>query len=244
MRPIIIQGAMDIEIHLLISSLNATLDKTIGGFMFYKADYQGYPIIISKTNIGMSNSASATTIGILTYNPVAIINQGTAGAHSRDAHVGDIIIATSTANICSFEKSAMKTGTDYKLWKHTDFRDHDDNADKGASFKGDDDLVRILSTSSYSKTTVHKGVIGSGDTWNKEIEFIEFLIEKLDTMCEDMETASVYNVANRFGVPVIGVRVISNNEVTLESYDRHSADNCQNFMLGCLESLTNHYKNI
>lgn len=36
-------------------------------------------MIISKTRMGMSNSAAATALAIERYKPIAIINQGTAG---------------------------------------------------------------------------------------------------------------------------------------------------------------------
>ncbi|MFI3227786.1 MAG: 5'-methylthioadenosine/S-adenosylhomocysteine nucleosidase [Clostridia bacterium] len=237
MRPILIQGAMDIEVHLLIHELDAVLDQTIGGFDFYKGFLRGYPVVISKTNIGMSNASCATSISILTYNPALIINQGTAGAHAKNAHVSDLVIGLSSANICSFQTSAMDTGTDFKLWNHTDFRDCDDNIHGGSELQCDEILFKIFQNTPYSKGEIHTGVIGSGDVWNKEIEFIGFLNSTLHTLCEDMETVSVYNVANRFGVPVIGVRVISNNEIIKESYDKFSANNCQEFVLSSLSKI-------
>lgn len=40
---------------------------------------QWLSMIISKTRMGMSNSAAATALAIERYKPIAIINQGTAG---------------------------------------------------------------------------------------------------------------------------------------------------------------------
>lgn len=57
---------------------NKTVEK-IGGWTFWKGTYNGYPMIISKTRMGMSNSAAATALAIERYKPIAIINQGTAG---------------------------------------------------------------------------------------------------------------------------------------------------------------------
>ena len=49
---------------------------------FYKGTINDYPVVVSVTEIGMTNAAVATTLGIENFNPIAIINQGTAGGTS------------------------------------------------------------------------------------------------------------------------------------------------------------------
>ena len=56
------------------------------------------------------------------------------------------------------------------------------------------------------------------------------LNNKYGTLCEEMETASVYSVAKDFNIPVIGIRIISNNEVLKEEYNRELATDCQKFV--------------
>ncbi|MBC6815289.1 phosphorylase family protein, partial [Acinetobacter baumannii] len=56
LQPIIIQGALPVESERMASKLeNKTVEK-IGGWTFWKGTYNGYPMIISKTRMGMSNS--------------------------------------------------------------------------------------------------------------------------------------------------------------------------------------------
>ncbi|MFI8037956.1 5'-methylthioadenosine/S-adenosylhomocysteine nucleosidase, partial [Acinetobacter baumannii] len=102
LQPIIIQGALPVESERMASKLeNKTVEK-IGGWTFWKGTYNGYPMIISKTRMGMSNSAAATALAIERYKPIAIINQGTAGGHDPDLHVYDIVLGKYATNIGAF----------------------------------------------------------------------------------------------------------------------------------------------
>ena len=70
-----------------------------------------------------------------------------------------------------------------------------------------------------SNKKVHIGKIASGDLWNREFDRILFLNDKYNTLCEEMETGGVYTTANSFNVPVLSVRIISNNELLQEDYN-------------------------
>ena len=102
LQPIIIQGALPVESEQMASKLSNSTVETFGGWTFWKGTYQGYPVIISKTRMGMSNSAAATAIAIERYKPIAIINQGTSGGHDPDLNVYDIVLGRYTTNIGAF----------------------------------------------------------------------------------------------------------------------------------------------
>lgn len=53
-----------------------------------------------------------------------------------------------------------------------------------------------------------------------EADRIMFLHKKYGILCEDMESISVYTISNLYNVPVISIRVISNNEILNEEYER------------------------
>ena len=67
-------------------------------------------MIISKTRMGMSNSAAATAIAIERYKPIAIINQGTSGGHDPKLNVYDIILGKYAANIGAFKTPSKAVG--------------------------------------------------------------------------------------------------------------------------------------
>ncbi len=78
---------------------------------------------------------------------------------------------------------------------------------------------------------VFYGTIGSGDCWNNEVDRIELLNEQYEVLGEDMETIAVYKIANQYKIPIIGIRVVSDNVILQEEYDRNLAKKSQMFAL-------------
>ena len=71
-RPILIEGAMECETDVLIEKLQNPQEQRIGGWRFISGDYEGIPLVVSVTSVGMTNAAAATVLGIETYHPFAV----------------------------------------------------------------------------------------------------------------------------------------------------------------------------
>lgn len=230
MKPILIQGAENSEINYLLQILKNKKEIDINSFKFWRGEIKNYPIIISRTKIGEINATIATAIGIINFMPQIIINQGTAGSHSENIHKGDIVVGEDYVCLTQFQTRSRKIGegTNVLEWEPRDFSSDDEIISKKANIK----LVKIVDNikQTYTKGNVFFGTIGSGDIWNKEIDRIKFLHNKYGTLCEEMETAAVYHTANTFGVPCIGIRIISNNEILKEEYEAEIATNIQEFV--------------
>lgn len=223
-RVILVQGAMDIETEYLIKRLEQKQEKEIAGYKFYKGKIEEEEVIISRTNMGIINAVTATTIGIINFSPDIIINQGIAGAHKKEIHVGDIIIGEKSCNINSYsmpEKEEGK-GTDLFSWE---IIENSQNADK----KLVNNIQDFLKASSNKK--IYTGTLGSGDVFNREIDRINWIRDKFENLSEDMESIGVYSVCNKFNTPCIGVRIISNNEITKEELDETQALELQKIVL-------------
>jgi len=95
LRPIMINAAMeDVEMDVLKKSLTdikMVQDKVC---TFYEGMFEGYPIVLCLTGMGMVNAAISTLTGINKYNPCTIIIEGTAGAHKKEIHRNDIVVST------------------------------------------------------------------------------------------------------------------------------------------------------
>lgn len=228
-KKILIQGAMDIEVETLVEALKNTTKTTISDFDFYIGDFANYQIIISKTNIGEINSSIATTIGILNFAPNLVINQGIAGSHKENIHTGDIIIGNSCQNINAFSmpKKEKNKGSDPFEWevsKHA------------KTFETNSNLVSLFNNFFKSNTTnnVYVGTLGSGDVFNRETDRINWLSEKFSTLSEDMESVATYQTCQKFNTSCIGIRIISNNEITKEPLDESQATTLQHFILKLL----------
>ena len=109
-RPIVVQGAMDVEIRQLAGALANAEEQTLRGWTFWRGTVDGYPVVISKTLKGLSNAAAATALAAERYDPIAIINQGTAGGHQPDLHVFDIVLGDDSVNLGSFKTGYRSRG--------------------------------------------------------------------------------------------------------------------------------------
>lgn len=228
---ILIQGAMDIEVEHLIKKLQGTENKTIAGYEFSIGNINNLKIIVSKTLIGTINATIATTIGILSFKPDIVINQGIAGAHRENIHTGDIIVGERCANINTY--SMPKKGKGQKSnpleWEPDKRAKQVKNADKNLT----NEVYKFFKENSTN--LVYQGTLGSGDAFNREVDRINWISGKFDSLCEDMESIGVYSACQQFNVPCIGIRIISNNEITDEELDEEQAINLQKMLLDLLK---------
>lgn len=240
MKRILIQGALESEIrYYLEQECFQNAEKTVrNGFTFYVMQpdgnhsgivdaghtepEQGNPasvqIIIGLTKMGMTNAAVATMTAVHEFRPDMIINQGTAGAHVRELKSGDLIIGRQAVNVHSLEMTKRDFGEGMcpEEWTgmDTEYIDADEN------------LIRLFEEGIGAKTRTGRvvtGILGSGDLFSKEKDRILWIHDKFGNLSEDMESFAVYSACQACGIPCIALRVISNNELRDEDYDKNTA---------------------
>lgn len=237
--PVVIQGALDIETDHMISKLKNVKTKTYGGWQFWEGSYQGYPIVISRTLMGMSNAAAATTLAIEHYHPKAIINQGTSGGHDPKLNVFDIVLGAESENISAFitPKKSLGEGSNSLAWDKSfnllPKNNSPEEETRHLRFQAD---AKLLAAANQIKTTytqgkVVEGVIGSADVWNNELDRIQYFHQNYKTSVEEMETASAAQVASLYKVPFLGIRVLSNNITNNGQYNPGTGAACQDYVL-------------
>ena len=84
---------------------------------------------------------------------------------------------------------------------------------------------------------IYRGILGSGDVFNREIDRILWTNNLFQNDCEDMESIGVYSVCNKFHVPCVGIRIISNNEILLERLEETKATELQRILVDNLQHL-------
>jgi adenosylhomocysteine nucleosidase len=240
LRPVVVQGAMDVEIRKLAGALENITEERVGEWTFWRGTLDGYPVVISKTLKGMSNAAAATAIAAERYHPAAIINQGTAGGHQPDLHVYDIVLGTDAVNLGSFKTGYRKRGegSNFAEWNPLDLMRSDGSAGQDPNarvmrrFHGDEGLLAAARRvrGQYRKGRVVDGVIGSSEIWNSEIDRIQRFHDEFGTSAEEMETASAAQIAGEFQIPFLGIRVLSNNVTNGGTYDTKVGEACQDFV--------------
>jgi adenosylhomocysteine nucleosidase len=238
--PIVVQGAMPVETERLASRLADVRVENVGGWTFWHGRLDGYPVIVSRTQKGVSNVAAATILAIERYRPAAIVNQGTAGGHDPDLHVFDIVLGSHSVNLGAF-KTAYRPrgqGSNTLEWTPLDLlasqgsAGEDPNARTMRRFPADARLLAAADSvkGRYEHGRVVTGVIGSADVWNSEIDRIELFRQRYGTAVEEMETASAAQIAAEFNVPFLGVRVLSNNITNDGKYDGKTGVACQDYV--------------
>lgn len=237
-RPVLVQGAMDVEVETMADALENKKEVTLGKYKYYEGLIDGYPVIVAKTNIGIANAAVSTTLAIEHYNPIIIINQGTAGGHDPALHKFDVVIAEHGFNMGAFK---------------SDFQDNGEGVDPTAlimrnmetlpngkgeevemfDFPSDKDLMTLAYgiKNKYTHGEVVYGTIGTADEWNNQLDRIKFLHDKFNTSVEEMESQSVAQMAYNYNIPFLGIRVLSNTAIHDESFDHQSAIYLQEYVL-------------
>lgn len=239
-RPVVVQGAMQIEVEKLVGRLDHATVEQVGGWSFWHGTVDGYPVIVSKTLKGMSNAAAATVIAVERYHPVAVINQGTAGGHDPALHNYDIVLGTTAVNLGAFRSPYRRAGAGSNTldWTPLDLTAADGSAASNATphtlatFKGDGALLAAARRvkPSYTKGRIVEGVIGSSDVWNDELDRIARFHTQYGTEVEEMETASAAQIAGLLGVPLLGIRVVSDNATNGGAYDPRTSEACEDYV--------------
>jgi adenosylhomocysteine nucleosidase len=240
LRPLLVQGALQLEIELLIDRLGAANVERVGAWTFWRGTMDGYPVIVSKTLKGTANAAAATALAIERYRPIGIINQGTAGGHIPALRVYDIVLGTSAVNLGAFKspRRAIGAGSNTLDWTPLDLMvaegsaGNDPNEHHVARFPGDRALLAaaIGAKAAYTQGRIVEGVIGSSDIWNDELDRIARFHAEFGTTVEDMETASAAQIARLFDIPFLGIRVLSNNATNGGAHDRKTGEACQGYV--------------
>lgn len=252
LRPVVVQGAMDVEVRKLAGALANVHEERVQGWTFWRGTLDGYPVIVSKTLKGMSNAAAATALAAERYHPAAIVNQGTAGGHEPQLHVYDIVLGTYSVNLGSF-KTAYRTagrGSDFQEWTPLDLTRSDGSAGNDPQarrmrrFKSDERLLAaaVSVKDRYRKGRVIEGVIGSADLWNSELDRIQRLHDQYGTSVEEMETASAAQIADLFQIPFLGIRVLSNNITNDGAWDPKTGEACQEYVYEVVKAFISRMK--
>ncbi|MBR0289481.1 MAG: 5'-methylthioadenosine/S-adenosylhomocysteine nucleosidase [Selenomonadaceae bacterium] len=245
-RPLLLEGAMNIETEVLIRALKNPVAYNELNYLFVAGTYKNYPVVVVRTEIGTINAGAATALAIKKFNPVAVINQGTAGGYGYDLKVGDIVIGERTFNRNTFKLSYSPAGAGIDMTKQEmlGVRAYDATNDKFQPYKefiADPTLLNIAFkvANAHEEFNAVSGVLGTGDSWLENVDYTNFLHETYGSSCEEMETNAVAAICQNASIPFIGIRVISNNTELRAAFDKNAAKIGQDFVLLVAENYIN-----
>ena len=225
-RPIVIHSAMSVEIEFMKDRLSDLVEIESGNFIFYEGKINGYPIVLSISGVGTIHTASNMMYVIDKYKPLCVINLGIVGSYNKNIHKSDLIVGSKCLNVNSYRTSYLKEGmgSDYKSWEMITFKE---GVDELVYWTCNEVLFTMFNELSdkYTYGNCFSGIIGSGDAWNNEIDRLLFLNSRYGLSCSDMECVSVYMVCSNFNIPAISLKVVSDNIILEEEYDREVTKN-------------------
>ncbi|MBR4151459.1 MAG: 5'-methylthioadenosine/S-adenosylhomocysteine nucleosidase [Selenomonadaceae bacterium] len=241
-RPILIEGAMNTETEVLVRALKNPVTYSELNYLFVAGTYKDYPVVVVRTEQGMANAAAATALAIKKFNPVAVINQGTSGGQDPALNIGDIVIGSRSFDYTAVKVaySAAGEGADLTNQEMRGVYSYDAASGKFQPYKEyfpDSTLFKIAQNvaDANKNFNVVTGVIGTGNTWLQNIDYINFLHETYGSSCEEMETNAVAQICQNADVPFIGIRVLSDNITKSHDYVPETGKICQDFVLLVVE---------
>ena len=242
-RPILIEGAMNVEVEIFVRALKNPVAYRELNYLFVAGTYKNYPVVVVRTEQGVANAAASTALAIKKFNPIAVINQGTSGGHDPALKIGDIIIGEHSFDYTAFRSaySAAGAGIDLTQQKNIGTYAYDEATKIFQPYKKYRAARPLLNTAfkvadEHENFNATAGTIASGNPWLQCIDYINFLHETYGSSCEEMETCAAAAVCQNADVPFIGIRVLSDNVTNSREYNPHTAATCQEFVLLVVEN--------
>jgi adenosylhomocysteine nucleosidase len=224
--PIAIVCAMEWE---LAHARRAVGDVVQDSVNMYAATLEAQPLVLAYSGMGMVSAAAAVQAVISRYAPRAVLNYGCAGAHRAGLLLGDIVVGTrmvASDNLRETPDGTYRYNGMYYLaegeQRRVEALDADPSLVAAARRVADEHLERHEpwpADLGWPFDVAHRpprvafGTVVSADRWNRSAASINALVERHDSMCEDMEAAAMALVCASQGVPFLTIKDISNNEL-------------------------------
>lgn len=191
----------------------------------------GERVLVVRSGMGVAVAAAAVERIINAHSPRAVINYGCAGAHRRDIMPGDVVIGERYLNHTRVQilpsGEERYVGLKYEV--------------SGEPFEASEipaDATLLATAHEVAKTyqpvdwpsdlywptavphrapMIHSGTLVSSDVWTQAHDRLDEIHARHQSLCEDMETASVAQICALHRVPFLGIKDISNSEYHRES---------------------------
>ena len=193
-------GAMDIEVNGIISKMESTETKILGGISFTKGKIFGKNVVVSKCGIGKVFASMCAQTMILEYSPSCIINSGVAGTLTDTLNIFDAVIATS---VVQHDMDTSPLGDPKGLISGINI----------VQISSDDDVSSALENAAneLSVNTV-RGIIASGDQFIASAERKKEIRDTFTASACEMEGAAIGQVCYVNNVPFAVMRTISDGK--------------------------------
>jgi adenosylhomocysteine nucleosidase len=238
---LLVQAAVDSELQPVLAALEGGKRIHIGAWTFWRGKIGRKSVVVSRTQVGPVNAVAATVLGIEHYQPAAILNYGTAGAHRPDLQLWDVILGEKTTDYSAYKTQHGDAGSGVRLERRMPdsyaLTIRPNVVTRFVSFPGNERLIAAALKIRNPRGRVLRGNLGSAHQFNREIDMLTWLNKTFGTDSEDMESAYAHGAAIAFGTPFLGIRMISDSEWHHRKFERVAGRYCGEFVLELIRSL-------
>jgi adenosylhomocysteine nucleosidase len=232
---IVIQGAVDSELRPLLAALEGKEEIQIAAWTFWRGRMGGKSVVVSRTEVGSMNAATATTLAIVNFHPRLIINQGTAGAADPELKVFDIVVGEASVDYGAFRSmhADAGAGVDLARWTPMPHRIRLDGKERVEfkNFPGEVQAMDVALATPNPRGRVVKGIIGSAFEFNREVDRLVWMRKTYGISSEDMESAFAAGTAAGFKTPFLAIRIISDSEFHAPDFQAIAGEYCAAFVV-------------
>lgn len=228
-------AAMAQEIGPLRAKADLLNKVQIGKVVIEEAVLDGQELLLVEGGIGKVNAAVATTILIERYRPELIINIGSAGAFDHKLKVGDVVVATE-----------FKYGdVDATCFGYAKGQVPQMPAAYPMAAKWFEIVLQTIASHEFSYA-IDRGLVLTLDSFMSSHQRVEQVQHDFpDVKVSDMEGLAIVQAADQYGIPVIGIKAVSDiageEEGSTNSFTdnlHYAADTSSHFAALFLRQLT------
>jgi len=238
---IVVQGAVDSELQPLLAALEGKEQIQIAAWTFWRGRMGGKSVVVSRTEVGSMNAATATTLAIVNFHPRLIINQGTAGAADPELRVFDIVVGEASVDYGAFRSAHADAGAgvDLARWTPMPHRIRLDGKERieFKNFPGDAHAMDAALATPNPRGRVVKSIVGSAFEFNREVDRLIWMRKTYGVSSEDMESAFAAGTAAGFKTPFLAIRIISDSEFHARDFQAIAGEYCAAFVVELVKQM-------
>ena len=201
---------------------DAVCCNRVRGMNGYTGMYKGVPVSVQGSGMGIPSMGIYSYELFHEYDVENIIRIGTAGAVSRNVHVGDLVFAMG----CS-------TNSGFALQYHLP-----------GSFAAVADfslLERGVEKARRAQARFHVGNIFSSDVFYEDQKGDKALWAKMGVLVQEMETYALYCTAARAGRRALSILTVGSSLYSEETLTNEQREKSLDAMIGCALELAAEY---
>lgn len=222
---------MEEEVELLKKALGEVDVYERAGNTFYTGIIHKTRIVLLQSGIGKVNAAIGTTLLISLFDPLCLINTGSAGAVFKDLEVGDVVISSQVVH-----HDVDVTAFGYAFGQVPRMP---------GAFLPHDNLIKlaIKAAAKLKGLNISHGSIATGDSFLNDSGKIDEIRNKFPAVAAaEMEAAAIAQTCHQFRKPFVIIRSISdkadgNASVSFDEFIKTAADNSARLVLGIIKEM-------